>query len=152
MVDNLDCDERAFGLFKDESPSNTELLSFTSLGPKNYVCDFGIVTIDDENNFTFKVTETLARCKGLTLHRQNVQNMLSKNLMREFLKALAEDKKMQLAVPQYQFKIQAKTFEITPREFKKILSNKKLFLKRIYDPKRSLTKTWPIGATSYYPD
>ena len=32
VEDNLACDERAFGFFKDEAPSNTELLSFTSLG------------------------------------------------------------------------------------------------------------------------
>ena len=72
--------------------------------------------------------------------------------MRQFLEAAGRDERKELKVPQYQFKIAPKTFEIKPREFEKLYSNKNPLLKRLYDPKRSLSKTWPIGATSYYPD
>ena len=88
----------------------------------------------------------------MSLQRQNVKGMISKNLMRHFLEALARGERMEIAVPQYQFKITPKTYQIKPVEYEKLYSNKKLLLKRLYDPKRSLSKTWPIGATSYYPD
>ena len=150
VVDGLNCDDRAFGFFKDESPVNTELLTFTSLGAKNYFCDFGTIIIDENNQVTFSITETLARCKGLSLHRQNVQNVISKNLMRQFLEALEKEETLSISVKQHTFKITPKTFEIKPKEFEKIYSNNNLLLKRLYNPKISLTKTWPIGATSYY--
>ena len=69
--------------------------------------------------------------------------------MREFLKGLVKEKNMEVLVPQHQFRIQLKNFEIKPREFKKLYSNKNLMTKRIFDPKRSLSKTWPIGTTSF---
>ena len=152
VKDGLNCDDQAFGFFKDEAPKNTELLTFTTLGPKNYYCDFGTIKISENNDFTYLITDTLARCRGLSLQRQNIQGLISKNLMRQFLEALEREEMMQIGVKQYQFKITPKTYEITPREFEKTYSNKNLLLKRLFDPKKSLSKTWPIGATSYYPD
>ena len=152
VKDGLDCDDRAFGFFKDEAPPNTELLTFTTLRAKNYNCDFGKIIISEDNVVSFVITDTLARCKGLSLQRQNVNGLISKNLMRKFLEALAREETMEIAVPQQRFQITPKTYEIKPREIEKLYTNKRLLLKRLYDPKRSLTKTWPIGATSYYPD
>ena len=48
--------KRAFGFFKDEAPPNTELLTFTTLGAKNYYCDFGKVIISEDNVVSFQKT------------------------------------------------------------------------------------------------
>ena len=74
--DNLHCDGRAFGCFKDESPPQTELLRFTTLGPKNYNCDFGKLEISADGKVSFDITDTLTRCRGLSLERQNVKGNL----------------------------------------------------------------------------
>ena len=152
VKDGLACDDQAFGFFKDEASSGTEKLTFTTNNPKSYYCEFGKISISKDNDVTNHITDTLVRCKGLSLQLQNMNGMITKNLMRQFLEAAGRDERMELKVPQYQFKIAPKTFEIKPREFEKLYSNKNLLLKRLYDPKRSLSKTWPIGATSYYPD
>ena len=108
------------------------------------------MTIGDDGGANFVVTNTLARCKGFSLQRENLKQTISKNLMRKFLEALARDEKMEIAVPQQTFAITPKIFQIKPKEHKKLFPNKRLLLKRLYDPKRSLAKTWPVGATDYY--
>ena len=58
------------------------------MGPKNYNCDFGTINIDENGVTNYHIKETLTSCRGLSLHRENVQDVISKNLMRSFLEAL----------------------------------------------------------------
>ena len=96
IKDRLACHDQAFGFFKEESPPDTELLSFTTLGPKNYYCDFGKISISEDNVVTYLITNTLACCWGLSLNRQDVNGLISKNLMRQFLEALAREQIMEI--------------------------------------------------------
>ena len=105
---------------------------------------------DGELIFYVKVTDTLAQSKGLSLNRQNVSGLITKNLMREFLQALAVNKIMEIPVSQFRFEIAPKTYKIKPKEYEKSFSNKKLLTKRMYLPSISLTQTFPIGATEFY--
>ena len=131
---------------------NTELLRFTTLGPKNYNCEFRQLQISADGRASFVITDTLTCCRGLSLERQNVNGVINQNLMRSFLDSLARDELTEIRVIQQKFGITPKTYEVKPRKFEKVYSNHKLLLKRLFDPKRSLRKTWPIGAVSYYPD
>ena len=106
---------------------------------------------DKEQVFSVNVTDTIARSKGLSLQRQNVSGLITKNLMREFLQALSENKTMEIKVPQFRFEIAPKNYKIKPKQFEKLYSNKRLLLKRLYLPSKSLTQTYPIGATEFYP-
>ena len=130
------------------------MISFTSNGLKSYFMEVGNVDyqVDEERESTFSttVTETIARSKGLCLTRQNVSGLITKNLMREFLQALADNKTMEISVPQFFFHIESKNYKIKPKEYEKLYSNKRLLQKRMYVPSISLTQTWPIGATEFY--
>ena len=124
------------------------------MGPKSYFMEIGEV-YEEENDdgeliFYVKVTDTLAQSKGLSLNRQNVSGLITKNLMREFLQALAVNKIMEIPVSQFRFEIAPKTYKIKPKEYEKSFSNKKLLTKRMYLPSISLTQTFPIGATEFY--
>ena len=129
-------------------------MTFTSLGPKSYFMEIGEVyeeeNDDGESIFNVKVTNTLARSKGLSLNRQNVSGLITKNLMREFLQAMAENKIMEIPVSQFRFEIAPKTYTIKPKEYEKSFSNKKLLTKRMYLPSISPNQTYPIGATEFY--
>ena len=161
-TDELPCSERIFGQYKNEVPDGLEMLSFTSLGPKNYFAEVGQVINDDENNenneniqtdndgFKFLVTNTISRCKGISLKRQNAKGLISKNLMRGMLVALAKGENKKIMIPQQRFVISKNTYQVTPQEFNKVYQNKGLLVKRLFNPKISLSHTYPIGAVSFY--
>ena len=142
------------GYYKNEFEESKELLTFTSLGRKSYFMEIGEVYMekndDGELIISVKVTDTLARSKGLSLNRQNVSGLITKNLMREFLQALAENKTMAIPVSQFRFEIAPKTYTIKPKEYEKMYTNKRLLTKRMYLPSISSTQTYPIGATEFY--
>ena len=79
---------------------------------------------DQDSTFPIKVTDTIARSKGLSLQRQNVNGLITKNLMREFLQGLAENKSMEIAVPQFRFEITPKSYKIKPKNIKNCIATK----------------------------
>ena len=70
--------------------------------------------------------------------------------MREFLEAVGNNEDKKLSIPQHRFEISKNTYKIAPKHYEKIYRNKGLLLKRLYNPKVSISKTYPIGAVSYY--
>ena len=130
------------------------MLTFTSLGPKSYFCDIGKVVIEETGNgkvsFKATVTDSIVRTKGFTLKHQNAKGLITKNLMREFLEAVARNEEKKVAIPQYRFEISKNTYEIAPKHYEKLLWNKNLLVKSLYNPKVSIAQTYPIGAVEFY--
>ena len=143
-----------FGKYNNEVSQGKEMLNFTSLGPKTYYADIGEVFIekngDGKVTFNTKVTDSIVRSKGFTLKYQNSRGVITKNLMREFLEALGKNEEKKLSIAQYRFQIAKDTYKIAPKHYKKLYRNKNLLLKRLYNPKILLSKTFPIGATEFY--
>ena len=71
-ADNLPCDQHALGYFKNEIEQGKELLTFTSTGPKSYFIEIGYINeknSQENSDFSFKVTDTIARSKSFCLSR-----------------------------------------------------------------------------------
>ena len=73
------------------------------------------------------------RCKGLSLKNENAQGLISKNLMREFLHALAQQEKREIRIPQHRFQILRNSFKIQPLNYFKKYNNENLLQKRLYN-------------------
>ena len=140
---------RVFGEYKNEIEDGLELLTFTSTGPKSYFCEIGEASIQGEE-FKTKVTGTIARSKGFTLKHQNTKGLFTKNIMREFLEAVGRNEERSVSIPQKRFEISKNTYTIAPKHYEKMLKNTGILLKRLYNPKVSISKTFPIGAVSFY--
>ena len=90
---------------------------------KSYFCQIGYRLPSENGEFKTKVTDTIAWSKGLTLKYQN-KGLINKNVMREFLKALAKDEKKELSVEQFRFQISKNTYNVVPKHYKKCIETR----------------------------
>ena len=154
VKDSLPSDDKIFGLYKNEIEKGKEMITFTSTGPKSYFCEIGEVIIEKDENgkkiFKPTITDVIARSKGFTLKHQSAKGLVTKNLMRGFLEAVARNEEKKLVIPQYRFEISKHTYDISPKHYEKLYRNKNLLLKRLYNPKVSISQTYPIGAVKFY--
>ena len=94
-VTDVLCYSDAFGDFKHVLGSQSEILSFYSLGPRNYSITY------DENN----VEKHVIKVKGLCTTSVNTANMLSNNTYTEFLEKRFKNEFQSIYLPQMRKKL-----------------------------------------------
>ena len=60
------------------------------------------------------------RTKGFTLKHESAKNLISKNLMMEFLESLAKNEQKQVGIPQLKFYIEKNSYQVAPKHYEKL--------------------------------
>lgn len=126
--------------FKNELDEGATLVSFSSLGPKNYCLHVRL-----KDGSILKIT----RCRGFSLkHLSGENTLIDIPLMKKFLLALGDNRKECISIPQFRIQIDKSKLSLTSKCFRKIYSNMTLN-KRMYDPRVCLQRSFPFGCTDF---
>ena len=137
---NIKIDPVLIGYLKDELKPES-LHSIYILGAKNY----SIVKMDN----TGKVTGVEVKVRGLNLAGNST---IDSGLMSKFLSDLKKRQKAEVVIPQFQMKIDSKSYEIYSNPCSKRYTNECVESKSFFNMEKSNFRLWPYGITSYKSD
>ncbi len=131
----------AYRAFKYELEGN--IISFKSLGPKNYA-----ITVQDENDPT-KV-EQIVKVRGFSLKSTHASQALTGSLMSEYIDEMLKDNVKKQPINQFRLCIDKKSRKIFTNIFLKQYTNQNSCKKRVVIKNASppVYETLPYGSTS----
>lgn len=125
----------AFGDFKYEIPKESTILSFYSLGPKNYAVQF-----QDENG----AYGNIVKLRGMTLSNAFNQNIIDTEVYNHFLDNALKKKHLELGVPQLRWR-SSKVTKTKALSFQKTFFSNAIQSKRIVNKSSKNFLTFPFG-------
>ena len=124
-----------FGDFKFEIPQNCKILSFFSLGPKNFAVKF-----ENESG----VTKDLIKLRGITLSNEINNKILDSKIYDFYLKQFLKSKKHKIEIPQVRSKL-SKYKKIKLQKFQKVFFSNSIKSKRIINKQCKNLSSFPYG-------
>ena len=126
----LDLSDTVYGAWKNECPLGNYISDFTAISPKNYC----LVIRDCVTN---DITAEVIKVKGFTLRNEKACQLINEKEISKLIEAMQKSQHSSLAIPQFQIKINKKTFQLHAKELKKMYKNFALHeMKRFLAPEQ----------------
>lgn len=125
----------AFGDFKYEIPKESTILSYFSLGPKNYAIQFKDVNGSYGN---------IVKLRGMTLTNAFNENIIDTEVYNNFLNNALKKKHIQIGIPQVRFR-SSKVTKTKAFVFQKTFFSNAIQSKRIVNKSSNNFLTYPFG-------
>ena len=123
-----------FGDFKYEIPLDCQILSYFSLGPKNFAIQFS------QNG----VLKDIVKLRGVTLSNELNKKIIDSKTYDVYLKSFLKNKSLKKAIPQIRSKI-CKHTKVKTQKFQKVFFTNSIKSKRIINKKCINLSSFPFG-------